>query len=813
MRALLASAPEFAAAPCAVGAVDRCHRCSRQHGSSCPGAAAVVAGPRRWCVSWQQVILLVALVVDSGLFAGAIEDGELDDEDAAAKASRRLEELINRHVSFHREEAATLDARGLLPALDVGGMRLQEVFVVTKLEPWKCRHATVPPDYKAHPATRRLHELAKVPDTPLVFATPRDKVRIMAALNAAAHPPAAYNDSVLFKEAEEVYRLGKQAYWQVNITESAVLAASGEGNSSNSSNKTYTAEEIEEIRKHDVEELLKTREALREAMGTKWQNDNFLGMRSAKCEGLSSTDPQCMDDVGVSISVYDDGANQVLVFHSGFAQNDYEYIMWLNKLWILDSFEDKMILVWSIGAQQKFTKAMLERRGAVEVERHIRCAYNDTEFKIAPDMEALATAADIPMQQLNDQGLWALVKRIVRVILPEDRQIQIAKEIYLTGSGVGGMHAAFASMMLVKADDAKYLTYVIAGVGWECAARRLHKADFTTFQTHDQLHIYTHVADAYGTALDRMHGTVCLFGIKNFSGSPAQEFCSAAVGHSGPELFYRGAEPTTVKDKEAEDAELRAKYDAYVQVITAGQKNFDACHYYTHSAWYAAMLFTDENVLMLDGKTDGGCGYREPIPEEDKLKQCPVTHANEECKLLLIKDSKLPVAAMAITALSMTGLICGCGLCGICCLSRQKSDAHLYKEGGNKPSFPFCCLPVQKEGSDRAKQARTRAKEKRQKAIEKTHGVAATESEEEEVEGKKKKRKNRSKTKIGPYGTDPEAEPLEEMAEGNEQARAGDIQIEKRDDGFDLPQRLSKRIGPGDVAPKKAKRNQAVLKE
>merc|ERR1712224_91871 len=136
--------------------------------------------------------------------------------------------------------------------------------------------------------------------------------------------------------------------------------------------------------------------------------------------------------------------------------------------------------------------------------------------------------------------------------------------------------------------------------------------------------------------MDFVSGYQCLYGLLMLTEhNPVHSFCGAFVGFSGPQLMYRGEPaapyPDTAKTettKEVKGADKQAK-------VQTGRLNFDACHYYTHSPWFAATLFTSDKVLMADGTTDGGCKTIAGIPQNDALGQCPTaSRVDADCEAI-----------------------------------------------------------------------------------------------------------------------------------------------------------------------------------
>mmetsp|Transcript_23469 Transcript_23469/g.74350 ORF Transcript_23469/g.74350 Transcript_23469/m.74350 type:complete len:308 (+) Transcript_23469:2-925(+) len=259
-------------------------------------------------------------------------------------------------------------------------------------------------------------------------------------------------------------------------------------------------------------------------------------------------------------------------------------------------------------------------------------------------------------------------------------------------------------MWLAREGKHAHKTYVIAGTGWDCVARRMYGKDMIPWAQHDHIKSYSHVMDTIANGLDRSPGTVCLYGRRSFTpGSPEHGYCSKIVGYTGAQLFWRGDPPPS-------------------EQIEAARLAFDACHYFTHNIWYAALLFLSEDVLMYDGTTDGGCWKEAPVPEEDSIKQCPDPKtAKIFCSMEDLKPRAMPIMAMlgvSLGVLSILGVMFGCFLVS---LWQLRDDAWVFGKdsSGNKTSL-FWFLgkfpKMNKPPTDRARAARERANTRRRMA-------------------------------------------------------------------------------------------------
>lgn len=369
------------------------------------------------------------------------------------------------------------------------------------------------------------------------------------------------------------------------------------------------------------------------------------------------------------------------------------------------------------------------------------CSFKDEVNKPIKDAKAYSKTMAVQESSLEEHGYWEIIKKIVRVVLPEQRPRAKEKlqNLYLTGSGFGGVWAALVSMWLKKMDDATYQTFAIAGGGFQCIARQL-TTDMNPWEAHEQINVYAHVMDIYAR-MDFVSGKQCLYGLWNMTpGSDVHTFCSGIVGFTGPQLIYRGEAAGVYQDK---DARKR---------VEAGREFFDACHYYTHSPWYAAILFLSDTVLMADGTTDGGCRQQAGIPQTDKLGKCPMA-ARIEADCAAIKSTKQDFPWMACIFVAgglVTFIFCVAGT-GYICLQRVRNDMWVFGHDNTaaQKHGKGCwatCLGLfgidanqkdkkTKVKGDRAKLARERAKQTRLNKVERAKDKDKKKKEEASAVG------------------------------------------------------------------------------
>lgn len=563
-----------------------------------------------------------------------------------------------------------------------------------------------------YPKSEILQSAAKIG---FAYRTPRDQVLSVTAVLAASMPLAAYNVTYHYEKWKPMYDNGTSLYvnWcdnETNDTDCLTL-----------SNDT----KFQDLAQIEKQVLTDSRAQIKTVMGTSYKSDYFEGSRETGCAQMGSTGERCFGDEGVAMSHYEDDSSMIVVFQAGLGETDRNNLIWQNKAWLIESFEDAMVEQWILNAQQATSSEVTGRKAADTYEFPVRCGFLNETYAPISDETAVSVASEVSVANLQDEGLWPLMKLVVRKVLAEGASF--TKTVYLAGTGLGGSHAALISMWLKKNEDKSYDTYVIAAPGFQCIARDKYSKDMTPSDTHSQLKIYTHVMDALAGSVDQYSGTVCRYGLRNFTAAePFYAYCSRMVGHTGPEIFWRPSTTsttTTADDATAADLAAFAEYDVN---ITTAQEAFDQCHMYTHSIWYALMLFSDEDTLNLDGTTDGGCETVSPIDSADKYGKCPTTAtATTDCANFFAPSAEVSMQMLAIIVGSTGGVIACCAVLGIMVVRHvQKNameDVATTTDQGPPATGCFarlmrnCGVYLGAKGVDRAKDARIRAKKARDK--------------------------------------------------------------------------------------------------
>ena len=85
-------------------------------------------------------------------------------------------------------------------------------------------------------------------------------------------------------------------------------------------------------------------------------------------------------------------------------------------------------------------------KAADTYEFPVRCGFLNETYAPISDETAVSVASEVSVANLQDEGLWPLMKLVVRKVLAEGASF--TKTVYLAGTGLGGSHAALISMWL-----------------------------------------------------------------------------------------------------------------------------------------------------------------------------------------------------------------------------------------------------------------------------------------------------------------------------------------------------------------------------
>ena len=76
----------------------------------------------------------------------------------------------------------------------------------------------------------------------------------------------------------------------------------------------------------------------------------------------------------------------------------------------------------------------------------MRCGFLNETYAPITDETGVNVVSGVSVAYLQDEGLWPLMKLVVREVLEEG--LSFTKTVYLAGTGLGGSHAALISMWL-----------------------------------------------------------------------------------------------------------------------------------------------------------------------------------------------------------------------------------------------------------------------------------------------------------------------------------------------------------------------------
>jgi len=709
-----------------------------------------------------------------------------------------LKEAFDKRITWEPMDARRLQSAGELPALKIGGLKLREVVAVHRDDPFRMRHITVPEDHgleRKGQGERRLEALEEVVETPLYWGTPRDQVRILVALNAAAGTDKRSDEGFGREFLKEEW--GPIVYEDVNqwiypkppctnrttydpnapvpewFDESTrwfcpepVEEQTGGGDTKEPTPAptvdTKAPEFVNASFEREIKYLRSARKRLRESLTSDGRTyvDTFYGLRKPPCEGINDLEEfegRCIDDVGVAVSIYEDPTHKVILFHGGWYL-DVNYTRWALKNQIMDKMEGQVILQWTISARQLLTPEMKKRRGEDRDAMATTCAFKETEYFPFPHMKDVADEMDLEEDFLAEEGMWLLVMGMVRKVLPEGRNKKLEKQktLMLSGAEQGGTWAVLSSLWLNKVEAEEYETFVFAPAGFQCLAYSMYGSYMDSWVEQRFIHVYMHVFDPLG-GLGMVSGNVCLYGMRNFTKAhPVRNYCEKIIGFTGPQLLYEGmdaVEPTTPPPanptevaEEGDPFNDPTRWPRYLKNNDLGREYFNTCKYFTHSAWYAAILMLDADTLFLNGGTDGGCQYVEGVQRGDRFDSCPaVSLAERDCKIEFVGRKPLPYVMMG-SIMAATGVfITSCMIFIFVMIHAVKNDNWVYgkdykryaRQGCIDWTCLFPCLYKDKKvqfSLDREQDARMRAKRINLERFE-VQAVA-------EIEGNKQKRKD-----------------------------------------------------------------------
>eukprot|EP00667_Euglena_gracilis_P008907 EG_transcript_9044 len=247
--------------------------------------------------------------------------------------------------------------------------------------------------------------------------------------------------------------------------------------------------------------------------------------------------PEDREDIGVAVSVYRsrDRSATVLVFRGTFSYTNFEDIaLWYGRDWIFYRWRDLILHDWRDVLGLPVTPEMLQRGSGLS-----EWFYNGLLWHVMRHMRRrlagrISLMTDASPHDIDQQGYWPVLKRVVRDILPAGRARRDLGKVYLTGHSKGGALASQVSMWLAKEFGARYETFALEATGYQCWALKGLRADIDLSDPHPQIVTYRDVLSHY-SRLDYQVGRVYTYGTD--TRRPGLAWCSEIVGFPGAQLF------------------------------------------------------------------------------------------------------------------------------------------------------------------------------------------------------------------------------------------------------------------------------------
>eukprot|EP00520_Triparma_pacifica_P003589 CAMPEP_0118650154 /NCGR_PEP_ID=MMETSP0785-20121206/10094_1 /TAXON_ID=91992 /ORGANISM="Bolidomonas pacifica, Strain CCMP 1866" /LENGTH=508 /DNA_ID=CAMNT_0006542507 /DNA_START=84 /DNA_END=1606 /DNA_ORIENTATION=- len=372
------------------------------------------------------------------------------------------------------------------------------------------------------------------------------------------------------------------------------------------------------------------------------------------------------DATGVAMGVYTaTNGEKMLVFRGSYSNGDFDNILKWMKDWILEKMEQTVKDSWTEYLGKELTAEQKARSGG---DLQSRCALRagTTLFTQMHNGDLANSISGVSKEDIKKWGYWPITKKMVRELLPADRDLASEPNIYLSGHSQGGARSSLVSMWLEKADGKKYKTYSISPIGVQCFSRRLsflpgssdgqnYLADVDPYVSHDQITSILHPLDYYALT-DYQPGKVChlgssLLGTSQKGGADLEYYIDKTVGYTGPELMV----------------------DMFQ---TEPSKAFGMTRYWTHSITLTNILMSNLTFLDEDGVTDGGCYMEDIVPIDDPNSKCPKGKSDASCNALFLG---VGVAIFTVIVVIPSILVCFCT--HTCCFKKDpETSATKFEE-------------------------------------------------------------------------------------------------------------------------------------
>ena len=287
----------------------------------------------------------------------------------------------------------------------------------------------------------------------------------------------------------------------------------------------------------------------------------------------------------------------------------------------------------------------------------------------------------LTLDQATKQGYWPVTKQIIEQIRTElmgyeglrTEEEKKTSHLLISGHSQGGGRAQLHRMYLQKKYEEKPPVVTFAATGPACFSRNLdgpgrtellNDVDPTLF--YKDVTDYEHFFDPWGTGIGPDVGTSCSFGrpkmpgfgvgdvtkneLREMKKTRAYKYCSKIVGISAPRLM-----------------------EALALNKQPLKNEFAACRFFTHTQISIMTYLSNDDDLLEDGTTNGGCVKYNP----DSMV-CPT--------------QSMFIAGLGIGIFVLVMVLVMCLLClpfvlwykGRCCFSYRKAEkGHDIFDGPN----------------------------------------------------------------------------------------------------------------------------------
>ena len=201
----------------------------------------------------------------------------------------------------------------------------------------------------------------------------------------------------------------------------------------------------------------------------------------------------------------------------------------------------------------------------------------------------------------------------------------------------------------------KWPVVTFGAVGAACFPRNLDGKgrtdlldDVDPYHHYENMTDYQNVFDPWGAALGKDIGDSCQIGTIDVEKTRAYKYCKEISGYTGPKLVAGG--------------------------MALGEQplgdQFARCRYFAHALQGIMAVLQDDEELLADGSTAGGCVTFEDWGEEDE--RCPVQSSGLAAAIIA-----LIVILASLFMFIVCGTICRCGKC--CCYKEKDCCRKPYK--------------------------------------------------------------------------------------------------------------------------------------